>query len=599
VSGVSLRSALALLVAFFLSQQSAKAAIDAQAVLEPRLVGAGEFALLTLEANGPGLSNVRFTGAFALDNLEIVGGPSPAEVIRIVNGSLSRTFRLTWQLRALAPGPARVREISLALPGQTVRLSDQEIQVRREPTSGGASAGSGTYGGGPLPDPSEMLDPFFSPPFVPEAQPQAPPVFLSAEVQPSRPLVGEQAIYTLYLYTRRDVSSVSPNALPTFRGFWVRDLPLPEPLRSEVAEKGGVRYTRVPILRRALFALRAGTHPLEAANVDVGIENYAPSFFSPPIGHSEELHLTTPEFTVEVQPLPPAPPGFGATVGRLALAATIRPAALQVGETATVTIRLSGAGNLESASPPQLEAPAQLEVLPPEQRISATVAGNVVEGDRTWTYALVPRAAGHFVVHVAPVPYFDPTTRTYRLAMAPPLECAALPKATAKATDRPLPAAPPAAGAPVAVAAWRSLFGWRGLLGSSLAAGCLLVVVVALARRRNGAGSSRPADAAARALEQQLDEARTASQPRQSAVLVEGGWRGFVGGDALPAAVAGRDRWQQVARRRGWDDRTATELGRIAERITYLRQAPQLSATEELRRELIARSRQLLRSLRR
>jgi hypothetical protein len=43
----------------------------------------------------------------------------------------------------------------------------------------------------------------------------------------------------------------------------------------------------------------------------------------------------------------------------------------------------------------------------------------------------------------------------------------------------------------------------------------------------------------------------------------------------------------------------AGELGRIADDISYLRQAPQLSVTDELVRELVARSRGLLRALQR
>ena len=119
----------------FLALLAAPAAADVEvrATLEPQVIGIDETALLTLEVQGAGFARLRFEQDFEPDNLEVVGGPFHYEDVRFGNGNLSRTFRLSWQLRPLATGPARVHSLEVRLRGETLRLPDLEIRVQDEP----------------------------------------------------------------------------------------------------------------------------------------------------------------------------------------------------------------------------------------------------------------------------------------------------------------------------------------------------------------------------------------------------------------------------------------------------------------------------------
>ncbi len=254
-----------------------------------------------------------------------------------------------------------------------------------------------------------------------EPRSEGPQVFLRAEVTPERPVVGEQAVYTVSLYTRDDVSAVNPRSLPTFKGFWVRDIPQPQNLPTEMVDLGGTRYGRVVLLRKALFPLRPGPHLIEPARVDVMARTLERSFFGPALERPDEMELQTKALSVDVQPLPPAPPGFRGAVGRMALAAALSPRAVRVGEAAALTLTLSGEGNLQGVTAPALGALPGLKVLPPQQEGSERLAGNAVRGVRTWTYAVIPERAGNFQVTTPGVPFFDPAAHVYRVAAAPPL----------------------------------------------------------------------------------------------------------------------------------------------------------------------------------
>jgi hypothetical protein len=602
------------------------------ASLEPAVIGLDETATLTIQVSGSGLGSLRFEPGYILENLETAGGGSRFEDISLTNGALSRSSRLSLPLRPLGPGPARVRSLVLRLRGQAVRLPDQEIQVQEQP-GGGSAAGRGAAGQRQPQDPADLFEQLFGngSPLSPAPRAQGPAAFLRAEVQPPRPLVGEQALYTVYLYTRQDVAATMSTAMPTFRGFWVRDVPQPERLRPEMVDVGAERYARATMIRKALFALRPGRHLLEPAGLDVVIETPGRFFFGPPAARSEELHLRTPELAVDVQPLPPAPPGFGGVVGQVSLASKLQPYSLRLGEGATLAVTLAGAGNLQGVSAPRLESSPGLTVFPPQQQADDQVNGATVVGRRTWTFVLVPTRPGLYSVRPASVTYFDPARREYRLAQSPPLALTALPPPTA--------ARPPGSGAAAAIhpgrgaapnqrtpPSWGPLvpYGWPGLL-AWLALPWAVALVVMLARRRlhlraaagpsgaavaptgtgTAAATAAPGAAAAAQgaaqpaeVERKLREAAREDRPRRAAALVEEGWRGYLARRwGLPATTPPR-RWGAVLAAHGVASEIADEMVRLAEDLHYLHYAPQLSATGAVRDEVLARSRQLLRRLR-
>ncbi len=407
--------------------------------LTPPVIGLDETATLTIEAAGGGIGGYRFEPTYLLENLAVAGGPSRFDDISVINGSLSRSYRVTLLLRPLATGPARVRQLVLSIRGQLVRLPDQEIRVQEQPGGqpGGAAGGADAGAGGQTGEPEDLIDQLFGrgSPFSSAQRSRGAAAFLRAELQPPRPLAGEQAIYTIYLYSRQDVSAINPTAVPSFQGFWVRDLPQPDHYNPEMFNIGDDRYGRVPILRKALFALRPGRHVLEPAACDVVVEPPGRGFFGPPVPLSEELHLRTPELAVEVQPLPPAPAGFGGLVGQVSLTTKLQPYKVHLGDGVTLAVTLAGSGHLQGVAAPRLDLPPGLTVFPPQQQSEEHVAGGTVQGRSTWTYVIVPTRPGLFSVRPPSVSYFDPVHGGYHQAESPALTLVAL------------PAPPPAAGA--------------------------------------------------------------------------------------------------------------------------------------------------------
>jgi hypothetical protein len=554
--------------------------------LQPGVIGVNELAHLSIEVQGDGFGNRGFEPTFELENLEVVGGPNSSQSFRFVNGAASRSLTLSWVLRPLAIGPASVRSIQVQVDDTVYAPPDQEIEVQHD-TVGRAD--------GREPAPSrDPFEDFFS--GFERRRPRAPnrQVYLRAEVQPKDPYVGQQALYTLYLLTQTSVTSISPEKLPDFSGFWVRELPQPEESEVEMVEIDGERFRRVAVLRRALFPLRPGATELEPAKIQLGVR-IPDSTFGSMFFQNEVWRRDSNPIGLTVRELPEgAPPGYTGAVGELAVTTALEPRSVAAGDAATFTVTLSGAGHLQGLPAPALPELSGLRTFPPQQRSDETLAGTRVRGRRSWSYVLVPEAPGEYVLPEIEVPYFDPSTAEYRVARAPvsalTVSAPALPAAAVEPAEADSPPAPIAASAgspPDTALAWDRILPWVLVV--------LLVGMLAAFLRRGGlhAAGASPAGN----LQHHLRQAGAKIKPREAAALIEDGWRHFLEARWNIPTGTPSTQWGRLLSETGAPADAAEALVQLADDLHYLRYAPQLSDTAALQEELILRSTKLGRTL--
>ncbi len=571
--------------------------VEVKATLEPPVIGIDQAAIFTIEVRGEGVSSLRFRPSLQLDNLEAAGDPSQFEDMRWTNGHFSRTFRLTWQLRPQGLGKAGVHNVVVQIADKQIQLPDREIRVQKELTR---QAQRQRDRGEDEDDPFKQ---FFGRMPMPRwrlpQDDQQPAVFLRAELQPPRPVVGQQVLYTIYLFTREDIANIAPAALPAFKGFWVQDIPNPQHPPMEMVELDGRRYGKVPLIQKALFPLRAGAFPIEGATLDLTVDHYDRTiFFGPASLRPETVRLRTEGQILDVQPLPPAPSGFAGAVGQLALTARLEPSQLRIGEAATLTVQLAGTGYLQGLPEPKVTAPSGLTLYPPQREGRDEIAGTTVRGRRSWSYVVVPARAGSYQLDPPRVPYFDPVSREFRTATAPALGLTALPRPKVG------PVAAAGGGEPHPVHAAlktrnRGDGRWARLLPWVFAVPTGLALVLLLLRRRSfdGAASRAGGGPAAARLEQAFSEV-AAERPRQVAARLEEAWRDFLVERWGLCRSTPVTKWSAALASHPVGDASLAELEALLDELDYLRNAPQLSTTDTLRAEALSRSRRLLRRLR-
>ncbi len=593
----SLRGAAVRAVLWGLALSAAAAAAVAQALqvdvrLEPGdEIGLDELAILTIRIDSAGALKAGPGPEFEVENFQVAAGPSKSNSLRFSGGVSSRSLTFTWHLQPLEVGSARVHSGVLTIDGEEIRLPERRVEVR-------ALAPAERRRRRP-PDPPS--DPFFTnDPFESlldagrgrrrRPRPVEPPrIYLSAEATPRDPYVGEQVLYTLYLFTQADVRSVNPEELPDFKGFWARVVPQPEQLRPQMLYLDGERIGKVVLLQRALFPRRAGRFEIGSVRARMSADVPDAGPFGSLVPRTREIVRASNAVTVEVRELPPPPLLFQGAVGQVKLAADLAPRQLEVGEAATLSLTLKGRGHFQGLPPPLLPELPGVEVFPPQQLSSEAVKRKEVSGERTWSFVLVPQRPGRWDLPAIEVPYFDPRQERYLVARTPALDLTVRGSRRLAFEDGRTVSLHPIRTAALPAAGGRRLAGlepWLFALPWGLAVGLLL------ARRRGGGRLG-----ARRRLLSRLDGALAETAPRQAAVEIEEAWRDFLYKRWGLDRGAPSTRWSALLLAAGARQQAAGELMALADDLHYLRYAPQLSSTDGLRRELVERSRRLARAL--
>lgn len=533
---------------------------------------------------------------FQVENLELLQGPSTSQSIRFVNGVSSHSFGFTWFVKPRRIGEARVTggqvrigDLSFDVPATSVRVVEEpppRSRARRDPF-------------GSFFDRDRDSDPFGRERPPPRREREPPKIFLEAEITPRSPYVGQQAVYTLYLYTDVNVRSVSPTDLPEFKGFWATPIPQPDNAELEQVVRDGEGMGRAVLLQRALFPRRAGeleVGPVEAQMLAVVSRGWG-------LPRSMEVRRRSNATQVTVRPLPePRPDGFRGVVGEdLDLEVSLEPRELEIGDAATLELVLDGRGHLQGVPAPEIGAGGEVEIFPPQQKSDHEIRGRLFYSTRQWSYVVVPQTVGAIELPPIEVPYFDPRRGEYRVAASEPMHLAVRGATRANRSaegadqavelhpirDAALPSVPERAPG-----AWPAAR--HGLFGAPLALGLLLLF---LRRRGLGFGGAGERRAARRELLRALDEAAGEERPRQFAASVEESWRRFL--DARWDVPSGTPStaWSGLLVEHGASRDPAEELVSLADDLHYLRYAPKLSSTDEIRRELLERSKRLARRL--
>jgi hypothetical protein len=342
-----------------------------------------------------------------------------------LSSSHSTVYRLTYQ--ASRPGDYALSPAKAVIDGHS--YESESLQVKVLPA-----------GKAPHPSPAPRGSPFSSPFNFPTFPPSFPPgspdeeqdpfadlfnggrppgdsdIFLAAGIDHRQVFLGQQITYTLKLYTRVNVSEFNGIKLPGFDGFWGEDLESPTHPAPSLQTVGGVTYQAYLIKKRALFPSRAGALTLGPAEADISAGGV---FFR---GH--KVHRASAPITVTVLPLPAgAPAGFSTSnVGQWRLAASLMPAAVPVGEPATLVLAAEGLGNLHALILPSLPAIPGLRTYDPTSTDKPAPQDDRFGGRRRVEIVIIPERTGIFEIPPLEFSSFDPIARKYQTQTTQPLE---------------------------------------------------------------------------------------------------------------------------------------------------------------------------------
>ena len=249
---------------------------------------------------------------------------------------------------------------------------------------------------------------------APPGNPNNDAIFARASVSNKNPYLGQQIIYTLRLFRRVELSGASVDV--AFDGFTVEELGEQTNFQRVI---GGKRY-EVHEFRRALFAQEDGKLTIKPGSFTANVVVSAPSrrrfgLFDDFFGRREvqTREIRSNPIEIDVQPLPPAPSGFSGLVGHFKINAQLSKLDLPAGDSTTLTVTISGAGNVHQISEPEIPKLDQFKVYRDKASSARGNDDTLIRGSRTFRLSLVPLAPGEIEIPGIPLLFFNPDTGKY------------------------------------------------------------------------------------------------------------------------------------------------------------------------------------------
>lgn len=393
-------AAALILFAVLLPALASGAEFSAAARVDRSMVGVGERLVLTIVVNGA--SEVRDPDLGVLDGFR-VDQSSRSQSINVVNFKMTRSLNLQYVLTALKEGDYELGPFTISTGKETYVTDPVKVKVVKGHAPQSSSPDAGQAG-------DESL------------------VLVSASVDRARAYVGQQITHTVkFAYRVRMLSE--PSYVPAeHTGFWSEDLGSSGP---EVETINGTQYY-VLKLRTAYFPISSGKFTIGKSSIHYEVRDTDPFSRDPfsifgrdPFGRGgREAVAETKAIEIEVLPLPDEgrPEDFNGAVGQFDMRVTPSSRALKTGESLTLSVKISGRGNIKSIGDIEVPEFDDFRVFAPKARESSDVQRLRVGGEKTFDLVLVPQRAGKYTLEGFSFSYFDPEQGKYVTSTADPIE---------------------------------------------------------------------------------------------------------------------------------------------------------------------------------
>lgn len=384
-----------------------------RALVERSRIAQGQEVILSVEIAAPSFDQAAPPDVSRILDFEIVGGPSLSSRFQWINGKTSSTRTYSYSLRPRKVGTLTIPPLGLLIQGRTYHTEAIEVEV---------------VAGGPQPapqDPPGRVGPQRGPgrPIPGGARSTGGAgVRLRAEVDARGAYVGQQITLRVLLDAQTEVLNLGLKETPTFPGFWVEDIKLPENLDVKRVQLGNDVYNEYTLMKRALFPTGSGTLTIPAMSYQIQVRRRSvdpiESFFFTP---TETLTRRTDPVVVTVQPLPSAsrPAGFSGAVGQFGLSVGADRKEARVNDAVGVKVRIAGEGNLSAVNALALPELADFKQYEPRLSSSLAFQGDRLRSERVWDYVLIPLAPGSQTIPPVTFTYFDPKAGEYRSLLSP------------------------------------------------------------------------------------------------------------------------------------------------------------------------------------
>jgi len=369
--------------------------------------------------------DVRNFQAPAMPGFSILMGPSQSRSsnMSMINGKVSRssTITYTYILKANRKGTFKLDPASIESGGQSIESNSLVIKVlppdvtntaKNGTTQSNASASAGSAQQNTVNSSGQVSNK---------------DLFIQASVSRKQMVEQEAFLLTYKIYSTVDLRTFDNVKMPDFKGFHSQEVPTNQTPSWSREHYNGRNYNTMTYRQFVLFPQETGKLTIAPARFDAVIAQQIASsdpfdsFFNGGRVVSKKKTLYTPKITVNVKNLPTRPADYSGAVGQhFSLSSSISTESLKTNEAVTVTLKLSGTGNMKLMTNPEIKFPEDFETYDPQIKDNFSLTVNGLKGTRTIDCLAIPRYAGDFTIPAVSFTYFDTQSNRYQTITSEP-----------------------------------------------------------------------------------------------------------------------------------------------------------------------------------
>lgn len=379
----------------------ARADVDSEVTITAALsrdsIGMDETAILevVVAGNDQNLPAPQLPGLAAFD----VYSQGRSSNISIVNGQMSSTVNYRYILMPKKPGTYPIQDIAAVYKNHrfvanalTLTVLDKGMAAPPE-----LEQDAQTDGG------------------------EARDYFMLAEVDNEKPYVNEQVTLTLKFYTAVQYYSTPDLTPPTTTGFWTEVLGSKPPYHVRLNN----RNYRVLEIKYALFPTQTGKLTIGRGMIrtTVAAKRRGNSVFDDFFGRGEEVTVRSKPIAIDVRPLPTAgrPADFTGTIGQFTISATTDKREVEVNQPVSVTVTITGWGNVKSVAEPPIGDLQDFRVYRASSNEELSKQNDQVGGKKVFEEVFIPNRPGDLEIPSLTFSYFNPKSGGYETKRTKPI----------------------------------------------------------------------------------------------------------------------------------------------------------------------------------
>ncbi|MBF26155.1 MAG: hypothetical protein CMP49_06580 [Flavobacteriales bacterium] len=323
----------------------------------------------------------------AFTDFQIVRGPSQSTSTSIVNGDFSQETVYSYILKPKKTGMFTILPATIEVKRKTIGSKPITIQVVK----------------GSVPKKPNTPQNIVSR-----------KVHLDVQSDKTTCYVGEPVVLTYTIYFNLQIGSLSQNSI-NYTNFLVNDLEV----NTETKKRNfkGENYNYAIIKQVLLTPQVSGMQTIEELSYDLvaSVPIGGGGFFS--TSKNVDYTVVSKKIKINVLDLPKdgRPDDFSGAIGYFNLSTELDKDSININESATYIVKLTGKGNLNFINTPKLNFDSQLEVFEPKNLDKIRISEKGVQGYKKEEYLLVPRYKGTYNMPPVTFNFFNPKTKSYVL----------------------------------------------------------------------------------------------------------------------------------------------------------------------------------------